>query len=745
MSKSPISQRPNANTAVIQATDRLPIVNNAITKSVKVSELFSAGCRLSNNNVFVADTRFGTTTNANTSVLAIGVASGNQKIVFGGNPSLASNNSLVTSFGDIYVSEPFVFRTADSDSDRWAAAASKINILEGTTNSFIHTDASGSLETIKFANSSSILVDTSVPGRISFSRTSTTEQTTNLALSGYWILNNLSDGAAGLSLSALDTFAVCPIGHNRDYGIGLVSENKTHVANTALSVWGNTYIHGTITTGNSAGTRVGLGLGTLAVQNSSNVNISGGSVHNVDLIVSHFASKGITDDAANTALYIASSKNIGIGVPLPAQKLEVAGRIKSTSYSVANTGGDGILGTMDTLGSYLVVRKASSLSTDYGIKLRSTSIENTIHYTEGKSLRFFRGDYTETLRMTATGRVNIGNSSDPDYVLQLSGADTAGIYSSMAIVNTGVATAASNIFFGNSSSTSANYITSQHYVDSSAANYIKIGIWNPTAAAAKEKIRINSSSTIEFKDANESTQMIWDPTGTVPELRISGSKVWHAGNDGTGSGCDADLLDGQHGPYYLSWWNSTNVPTISLSGDLTGSVSLATTNPSTSITLTAAVVDDSHNHTGATITGIADLVNDNVSASTILTKIKTVDGSGSGLDADTCDGQHLGTGANVQFVNITATGTLSETSDARLKENVRTLTSSLSIINNLRGVSFNKIDTPDRREIGLIAQEVEEFVPEVVETDEDGMKRINYPRLTALLIEAIKELTSKIK
>ena len=47
--------------------------------------------------------------------------------------------------------------------------------------------------------------------------------------------------------------------------------------------------------------------------------------------------------------------------------------------------------------------------------------------------------------------------------------------------------------------------------------------------------------------------------------------------------------------------------------------------------------------------------------------------------------------------------------------------------------------------IGLIAQEVQEIVPEVVTLGEDGYLTIAYPRLTALLVEAIKELSEEIK
>ena len=63
-------------------------------------------------------------------------------------------------------------------------------------------------------------------------------------------------------------------------------------------------------------------------------------------------------------------------------------------------------------------------------------------------------------------------------------------------------------------------------------------------------------------------------------------------------------------------------------------------------------------------------------------------------------------------------------------------------ITNLRGVYFDWIDTKnftDKHQIGMIAQEVEKVVPELVNTSLDGIKSVNYSQITALLIEAIKE------
>ena len=63
----------------------------------------------------------------------------------------------------------------------------------------------------------------------------------------------------------------------------------------------------------------------------------------------------------------------------------------------------------------------------------------------------------------------------------------------------------------------------------------------------------------------------------------------------------------------------------------------------------------------------------------------------------------------------------------------------------LRGVGFNRKDVEDEpRQIGVIAQEVEEVIPEVVITGEEGIKSVAYGNLVGLLIESIKELKAEV-
>ena len=93
---------------------------------------------------------------------------------------------------------------------------------------------------------------------------------------------------------------------------------------------------------------------------------------------------------------------------------------------------------------------------------------------------------------------------------------------------------------------------------------------------------------------------------------------------------------------------------------------------------------------------------------------------------------------------IRATGDVIAYSDKRVKENIKTIDNSLEKVNKLRGVEFNKIGE-DKKSIGVIAQEIEKILPEVVRTDDEGMKSVAYGNVVGVLIEAVKELTKEVE
>jgi hypothetical protein len=103
-------------------------------------------------------------------------------------------------------------------------------------------------------------------------------------------------------------------------------------------------------------------------------------------------------------------------------------------------------------------------------------------------------------------------------------------------------------------------------------------------------------------------------------------------------------------------------------------------------------------------------------------------------------GVSYGSNDTVFKQNVVSTGDVTAYSDVNFKTNINTIGNALNKVNALRGVSYNRIDTEtDKLKIGVIAQEIEEILPEVVSTDKDGVKSVAYGNIVGLLIEAIKE------
>jgi len=83
-------------------------------------------------------------------------------------------------------------------------------------------------------------------------------------------------------------------------------------------------------------------------------------------------------------------------------------------------------------------------------------------------------------------------------------------------------------------------------------------------------------------------------------------------------------------------------------------------------------------------------------------------------------------------------------SDARLKTDIRPLNNALDTVLSLQGKQYRLIDEAvNQTDIGLIAQDVEKVLPQIVTQSEDGYKAIDYQSLTAVLIEAMKEQHSQ--
>ena len=107
--------------------------------------------------------------------------------------------------------------------------------------------------------------------------------------------------------------------------------------------------------------------------------------------------------------------------------------------------------------------------------------------------------------------------------------------------------------------------------------------------------------------------------------------------------------------------------------------------------------------------------------------------------------QYVGTSDSPTFSEVRSTGDIIAyySSDKRLKNEIKVIPNALKLINKINGYSFvwdvDKQDTYSGKDYGVVAQEIEEIMPELVTTRENGFKAVKYEKIISLLIAAIKE------
>jgi hypothetical protein len=96
--------------------------------------------------------------------------------------------------------------------------------------------------------------------------------------------------------------------------------------------------------------------------------------------------------------------------------------------------------------------------------------------------------------------------------------------------------------------------------------------------------------------------------------------------------------------------------------------------------------------------------------------------------------------------NGTFAGNVTAYSDLRLKDNIETITDALNKVKKIRGITYTRNDQQDKikRHAGVIAQEVQQVLPEVVSVDNEGILHVAYGNMVGLLIEAVKEQQQQI-
>ena len=189
---------------------------------------------------------------------------------------------------------------------------------------------------------------------------------------------------------------------------------------------------------------------------------------------------------------------------------------------------------------------------------------------------------------------------------------------------------------------------------------------------------------------------------------------------------------GSQNPALVVTGNENVTGNLSVSGSITGST-LNISGVSTLGTVNSGAITGSST---LNISGVSTLGSVNSGA---ITGSSTLNISGVSTLGSVNSGAIVSTGT------ITAADVIATTSDSRTKNNIVTIDSALDKVMKMRGVFFERNVEPGERRIGVIAQEIEEVLPEVVHTDESGMKSVSYGSIIGLLIEAIKELKKNTK
>jgi hypothetical protein len=151
------------------------------------------------------------------------------------------------------------------------------------------------------------------------------------------------------------------------------------------------------------------------------------------------------------------------------------------------------------------------------------------------------------------------------------------------------------------------------------------------------------------------------------------------------------------------------------------------------------------NNTQFTVSAAGAIVAASSITATSITGTSLSAGSGSITGASLNVGAGaITSGAIIASGAITAVS-FNSTSSLRYKQNIQPLCNALNIIEKLQGVTFDWKET-GKSDIGLIAEQVNNVVPEFVLKDQEGLPQaVDYGKLTSILIEAVKELSALVK
>jgi hypothetical protein len=471
----------------------------------------------------------------------------------------------------------------------------------------------------------------------------------------------------------------------------------------------------------------------------------------------------------SATLKILSNGNVGIGSSSPTAKLDIVGAGSGIVLTFGNTVPNNPL-FINTYGGWSGIGMDVSTA---GLRLVGDYSGGTnplvdIGYYSGASVS--HSNWVNRVRVLNNGDVGIGTTS-PAFKLDVSGTGRF----------TGQVTAATYLTLSEDGTYTGTYYTLGFSGTSNGANRIfaardgSDGIYIASATGRSIFFRPNGGTT-DVLTVSTSGRVGIGTASPLNKLEVNaGGTIGYSGNDIVFSNSNGQSALYHDSGGYVYWYSTLAITfypgqSRSVTFATNGNVGIGTTSPRKELDVQGnnlcvvagqLILGEDAYSTSANYIGLKTSFQSGANDYMILsgksdgnTYVSAKDGGsveirGGGNSSSNAlsvpdDSYML---ATTSAFRVTGDVVAYYSSDKRLKDNLTLITDAVSKVSKLSGYSFDWNDKQDvykGHDYGVVAQEVEEVLPELVTTRDNGYKAVKYEKLTVLLIEAIKEQQQQI-